>query len=459
MLLPLLLVGLAPEASASSHREAPAIAQDPAADLTDFYMFLDPNDSTQVVLVLNSWPLELPNGGPNFYQFDDNVLYEIHIDNEGDGVADVVFQFQTQTTVNIPDTFLYNDGYVYNSPHTSIDSGDDTNLEQTYTLTRMDDGVTTWSASGEVAPANVGERSVVAGGYTPTSTSPGTITLSHTYESAGIMYFAGPRQDDFPVDLGHTFDLLGVGVGTNTNSLLGYNCLSIAIELPANSLTKDGLVPSAANQNDVIAAWTTASRRAVSVRRQDGADTAYRGDWVQVSRLGNPLVNEAVIPVGAKDTFNASDPVDDLQFLSYVTDPLLPVYMNFVLGTYLPTDADADLGLGIGGREDLVLAFLTGYSGFGTMPSGYSLGGPIPGESGKTFGAFEALRLNIAGTGYAQWPDGRNVTDDVVDTALFALAGGVLGLSGAVSDGVGYDGLSPLTEFPFLGDPWAGGTY
>jgi hypothetical protein len=454
-----------PTALASSHREAPGIALDPAADITDFYMFVSPEDSSKVVFLMNVIPLELPNGGPNFHNFDDNVRYEINIDNEGDGQEDIVFRFETQTTIAFGDTFLYNDGYYFNAPHTSISGREDVNIQQTYTLSRVDDGVETVIGTGDVAPANVGERSVVAGGYYPEDSSPGTITASHTYTAGSYRYFAGPRQEGFYVDLGHTFDLLGVGVGTNTNSLLGYNVHTIAIEVDADMLTRNGMAPSAANQNQVIAAWATTSRRAVTVRRPDGT-TGQRGPWVQVGRLGNPLVNEAVIGLDDKNLFNATHPsMDASYFLSYVTEPTLPVYMNVVLGTYLPSEAEADLipgvvdcGLDTGGREDLVLAFLTGFSGFGTMPEDYYFGGTIPGES-KTFWAFEAMRLNIAGEGAGYWPDGRAVGDDVVDTALFALAGGVLGLSGAVSDGVDSTGLHYLDTFPFLGDPWAGGTY
>jgi hypothetical protein len=273
------------------------------------------------------------------------------------------------------------------------------------------------------------------------------------------------------VDLGHTFDLLGVGVVANSNSLLGYNVHTIAIEVDADLLTRDGQAPSTANKNDVIAAWATTSRKALTVRRPDGS-TASRGPWVQVARLGNPLVNEAVIAVGDKDKFNASHPYDDAgNFLSYVTDPLLPVYMNVVLGTYLPSEVEADLipgsvnnGLDTGGREDLVLAFLTGFSGFCTEPQDYYFGATIPGES-KAFHAFEALRLNLngcavwGGQDVSFWPNGRGVGDDVVDIALSALAGYVLGLSPYLQDGVDDTGLYYLDSFPFLGDPWAGGTY
>ncbi len=476
----LLILALLPDAQASSHREAPMIAQDSAADLTDFYVFRDPNDTSKIVFIANVLPLQAPYSGPNYHQFSDDVLYEIHIDNEGDGFEDITFQFQTQTSYTIPDTFLYNDGVLYGAPNggvQGVDGAEDVNISQTYTLTRVDDGVATVIGTGDVPPANIGFRSMVPGGYDPESDAGGTITISHTYNTnvGGVdySYFAGPRQEEFYVDLAHTFDLLGVGVGTNYNSLLGFNVHSIAISVDADSLTRDGAAPNAANE--VIATWATTSRRAITVRRADGSQE-HRGEWVQVARLGMPLVNEVVLPISEKDTFNASHPSDDLQFLGYVIEPILPIYMNAVLGTPnaddIELDADAALDLtAIGledilvGREDIAATFLTGYSGFCTMPSGYAFGGAIPGES-KTFSAYEAVRLNLNGcaawsaAGLGEFPNGRFITDDVVDVELTALAGYLVGSYGAlVSDGVGMEGLTVLAEFPFMGDPWPAGTY
>lgn len=467
-------------ALASSHREAPAIARDPTADLTDFYMFRDPNDTSKVVFIANVIPLEAPYSGPNFHNFDDDVLYEIHIDNEGDGLADITFQFQTQTTYTIPDTFLYNDGVAFGAPNggvQGVDGNEDVNISQTYTITRVDDGVSTVIGSGDVPPANVGERSMVVGGYDPYSAAAGSITTTHTYNvSVGghqYSYFAGPRQEEFYVDLAHTFDLLGVGVTENTNSLYGFNVHTIAIEAEARSLTRDGAAPS--TSNGVIAAWATTSRQAVTVRRADGTQHG-RGEWVQVSRLGMPLVNEAVLPISEKDIFNNSQPSDDLQFLSWVVSPLLPIYMNAVLGTpdaaSLEADADAAIDLtsvgleaALVGREDLAVTFLTGFDLFCTMPSGYAFGGTIPGES-KTFSAFEALRINLNGcpawtsAGLGEFPNGRFISDDVVDVELTALAGYLVGSYGSlVSDGVSNNGLTVLDDFPFMGDPWPAATY
>jgi len=451
MLSTITMLALLPQAFASSHREAPAIALDPSADITDFYGFISPENSNNAVFIMNVNPLEGPGGGPNFHRFDDNVLYTINIDNEGDGEEDIVFNIQFETTY-LPDAFGY-DTFIYNIGDVATRSN--VYQQQTYTVTRVDDGVSsTILASGEVAPINVGTQGG-SGGYNPTGSTPGAITSSYIETSGNYRFFAGPRQDGFYVDLERTFDLLnlaGNDPGSNQNTLLGYNVHSIAIEVPINKLTKDGKAATSANKNSVIAAWSTTSRRALTVRRPSG-EGKERGGWVQVARLGNPLVNEVVIPTIEKDTFNASHPRDDLQFLAYVQTSLLGAYMNVVLGTSCPTSYDA--GLGLGGREDLILAFLTGHPALGTMPDDYALGGAIPGESGKVFGAFEALRIDLEGDGFGQWPDGRNVEDDVTDTALSAVCG-LLVDGTSIPDGVDDTGLSYLNTFPFLGDPWAG---
>ena len=434
---------LATTAFGSSHREAPAISLDPAADLTDFYAFVDPNDPTRAVFILNVNPLEDPGGGPNFHRFDDTVQYVVHVDNEGDGYADKSFKFQFTTTFTQPDTFLYNTG--------AIDATlANVNIQQTYDAWVINDGVRTDLVTGaQVAPTNVGVASGAA--YTPNSSALSALTGSFITTAGGNDYFAGPRQEGFFVDLERTFDLLNVAQLDNTNTLLGKNVHSIAFTVPLTDLTKDGLAPSIAAKNNVIACWATTMRRQARILEQGGTER-QSGGWVQVSRLGSPLVNEVVIPIKDKDKFNNSRPRDDLQFLSYVTDPLLPVYMEAILGVTNPVSFDA--GLGIGGREDLVLAFLTGHPALGTLPEDYALGGPIPGEATKVFGAFEALRINLANP-VSGFPNGRYVTDDVTDVALSAMAG--LLIDGTfVPDGVDATGLSFLGEFPFLGDPWSG---
>lgn len=447
MLTTLVLASLG-AADASSHREAPAIARDPSADLTDFYAFVSPEDPTKVVFIMNVNPLSAPGGGPNFHSFDDDVGYLIAIDNEGDAEMDLGLIFNFNTTYQYPDEFLYNIGDI-NDPL-------NVNHTQTMNIQLSNDGVMSTIATGlPVAPANVGVVSDGLPGYTPGLATPGPLTTSHISTVAGglIRVFAGPRQEGFYVDLERTFDLLNLGGVGNLNTLLGYNTSSIAVEVPMNMLTKDGAPPSALAQNEVIMSWSGTFRQEQRTLNTDGTAT-NTGPWRQVARLGNPLVNEVVIPVGMKDRFSASHPRDDAQFLPYVTDPILPIYMELILGVVNPLAHDE--GLGIGGREDLVLAFLTGHTALATQPGGFVLGGPIPGEPGKVFAAYEAMRMNLTTT--SGWPNGRYVTDDVVDTALSAM-GGLLIDGTVVTDGVDSTGLNYLTTFPFLGDPWTGDSH
>ena len=433
-------------ALASSHREAPAISLDPSADLSDFYLFISPTDPDKVVLIANVNPLEDPGGGPNFHRFDDNVLYEIHIDNEGDGLADISYQWRFTSEWTQPDTFLNN--------NCAITSAACLNLIQTYTVTQVKDGVSTVILkSGTAAPTNVGVASDPGGvAYHPESATPGTMTTAHIASQGGNRFFAGPRQEGFYVDLENTFDLLNLGSGGFNNTLLGKNVHSMAIEIPIVDVTLDGLTP-ATGTNNVIAAWATTSRRAALIRRSDGVGTVGRGNWVQVARLGNPLVNEVVLPISMKDTFNASNPVNDGQFLDPVQNLEMVDLMNGILGTNCPLTYDMGLPAPFDGRDDIVLAFLTGFPTINQWP-GFALGGPIPGEPAKNYAAFEALRLDLTGS-FPVWPNGRNVGDDVVDTALSAVCGLLIDGT-AIADGVDSTGLSYLSEFPFLGDPWHG---
>lgn len=446
-------------AFASSHREAPAMTNDPNADLTDFYAFVSPEDSTKVVFILNVNPETDPGGGPNYAKFDDNAAYTFHVDNEGDGVEDVSFTFQFTTTYQLPGEFLYNVG--------PIDDMANLNMIQTYTVTRTEGGqggpqtrILKTVNSGLAAPANPGTQSDPNGGYDPFSPAGGQITADHIkiWNNSGNDYraFAGLRQDSFYIDLGRTFDLLnlaGIDPGANHNTLLGKDVSSIAFEIDADLLTKDGKAPGASN--GVIATWSTVHRKKNLTRSEDGAGSdTNTGSWVQVSRLGMPLVNEVVIPIMDKDRFNAADPVDDGQFLGYVNDPILMKYLTAVLGVADPGCIDYFPGIDLGCREDLVSVFLTGDPAFGNRVSGFALGSPIPGEIGKNFAAFEALRINLANP-TSGFPNGRLVGDDVVDTGLSVVAG--LLINGAsLPDGVDSTGLTYLDAFPFVGDPWAG---
>ena len=427
---------------ASSHREAPLISQDPLADNTDVYAFVSPRNPDRVTLISNFIPLEAPAGGPNFFKFDDNVLYEIMIDNDGDAVEDVTFQFRFRTETRNLETFLYNTGVV-----TSLDDPD-LNVRQFYSITRVDgprrQGRGTLIADDlPVAPANVGVRSM------PDYASIAAAAVRQLPNNSQA--FAGPRDEGFYVNLG-VFDLLGVPPADNDtpDSTAGFNVHSIAIEVPIETLTNNARRPSSASDPAaVIGVWSTASRPSVTTRVAGGEKHSSR--FVQVSRLGNPLVNEVVIPRQLKDTFNAIEPTQDGAALKYVLDPEVPKLLNLLFGVQSPPAP----------RNDLVTIFLKGIPGLNQPP------GVTPSEM---------LRLNVAippspnpnrfgvlGGDTAGFPNGRRVGDDVTDIALRAMAGATPltpsfnnGINAQLGDGVDGNDVPYLTVFPYLGLPQPG---
>src|SRR6187401_2331227 len=286
---------------ASSHREAPLISQDPLADNTDLYAFVSPTTPDKVTIIANFIPLEAPYGGPNFYKFDDNVTYAIKIDNNGDAREDITYQFRFKTSVANGNTFLYNTG-----PITSLDSAN-WNVRQSYTVTRVlgSNGLggrtTVLGKDLTTPPVNIGFRS------TPNYEALAAAAVQDLGD--GVRVFAGQRDDPFFVDL-NVFDLLAVPPAdtNNSDSLAGYNVHTIAIEVAIASLTANGQRPSSmSDPNAVIGIWSTASRPNVTTQMNAKSVGAY----VQVSRLGQPLVNEVVIPRAAKDIFNSIQPTDD----------------------------------------------------------------------------------------------------------------------------------------------------
>jgi hypothetical protein len=427
---------------ASSHREAPLISADPLADNTDFYMFVSPNRPDRVVLVANFIPLEAPYGGPNFYKFDDTALYEILIDNNGDAVEDVTFQFEFRTDIRNQNTFLYNTG-----PITSIDSPN-WNVRQFYTVTRTDGprrrGPGTVLAQNlPTPPVNVGARSL------PDYDSVAAQAVQ-ALPGDGLV-FAGQRDDPFFVDL-NVFDLLANPLvdGNFFDSLAGFNVHTIAIEVPIASLTANGSFPSSmSDPNAILGAWSTVSRPSVTTRR-DGKERTNQ-NYVQVSRLGQPLVNEVVLPLALKDAFNALEPTGDAVAADYVTDPEVPKLLNALFGINSPPAP----------RNDLVTIFLTGIPGL-NMPANVT--------------PSEMLRLNVAvpptgspnplgviGRDVQGFPNGRRLGDDVVDIALRAMAGATpltpsfnVAPNNILGDGINAnDRLFSLT-FPYLASPHAG---
>jgi len=444
-------------AVASSHREAPVIADDPAADNTDLYAFRSPDRPNTVTIVANYIPLEEPAGGPNFAKFDDSVLYELKIDSDGDAAEDISYQFRFHTTVGNGDTFLYNTGQI-----TSIDDPD-LNVRQTYTVTR----VTRKHDHGELKgkgeelgsglptpPVNIGPRSTP--GYAAVAASavrdlPG-----------GIKVFAGQRDDPFFVDLGSVFDLAGLrpfnafhllplGAGAGVDGVAGFNTHSIVIQVPIDQLVK---IP-----NTTIGIYASASRQKIRVLEKDGT-TKSEGPWVQVSRLGNPLINEVVIPLGQKDRWNRSEPEDDADFASSYTDPEVPALVN-LLYPALPDVATT-------GRSDLVAVLLTGVPGLNFTGATHAdllrLNTAIPPSGPVGTGN----RLGVLAGEFAGYPNGRRLEDDVTDIELRALAcgygdilAGALGLcnlapNNVLGDGVDANDKAFSTTFPYLASPHQG---
>ncbi len=444
---------LAPmQGSASSHREAPSIADDRRLDNTDVYAFVSPDDANSVTLVANFWPFEEPDGGPNFYRFaDDGSTYDINIDSNGDARPDLTYRWTFESSYRNQGTFLYNTGVV------SSFEDPDLNFRQTYDLSAIrGDGTSTLLLdNAPVAPSNVGPASM------PDYPA---IRQSTIRDVAGGQSFAGQADDPFFLDL-RVFDLLYGGdlseVGQDT--LDGYNVQSIALKLPKNTLALGGN----AADNPVIGVWSTTNRpstRVLPATDATNAEGTTSGPLVQVSRLGNPLVNEVVIPIRDKDRFNASQPVNDAaNFLSYVQNPSVPQLIEALYNIPAPATP----------REDLVEVFLTGVCNVEGCPMAVdALDADLNsqllnrGVTASQFVPAEMLRLNmnvpptaspnrlgvLAGD-LAGFPNGRRLTDDVVDIELQVLEGELLGQANDLGDAVSVNDVPFLDRFPYVAQP------
>jgi hypothetical protein len=450
----------------SSHREAPEISKDPVADSTDTYAFVSPDKAGTVTFISNYIPLEAPAGGPNFYEFGDDVLYEIYIDNDGDALAEITYQFRFTTTVQNPNTFLYNTGTI-----DTIDSKN-WNRRQSYSVTRVDaSGGSTVLATGLLCPpCNIGPLS------TPNYAALAQQAV-HTLPS-GETVFAGQRREGFYVDLGAVFDLADLrpfeqlhvnpvakAGAPGVDSTKDVNVHTIAIQVPIGRLTSDGSTPTdVTSAKAVIGTWSAASRQVVSLRFDGSPGTREVGPFAQVSRLGQPLINEAIIPMGAKDSWNASEPVDDSRFLHNYQHPELAGLLPVLYPGVFPNLAKLTAA-----RADLVAILLTGIPS-GIIPNFQNYTGATPADM---------LRLNVAvppssspsplgilGGDLAGYPNGRRVADDVFTIELRAIAGVTYALvdktytpDGAASKVT--DGLTPapdryISTFPYLGVPLSG---
>jgi Domain of unknown function (DUF4331) len=322
-------------AIASSHREAPLISNDPLADNTDLYAFKSPTDPEKIILIANYIPFEHPAGGPNWYSFGPNIRYEIHIDNKTSTTGDdIVYRFTFQQTNEDATTFF------------NIRLAKQ-NLKTTYICERSIDGGTTFTTiktGGIVPPNDIGPRSIESAVGLSSPTYQALVQSAITTATTGERIFCGPVDDPFFVDLGGAFDVGGfrtVAQGSR-DGLAKFNCHSIVLEVPVASLQKDGkTVAQAANILDgdyVIGVWASASRPQITTLSATGAAPAVSGNWVQVSRLGMPLTNEVVIPIGDKDKWNGTNPYSgDGQFVPYFKNPELALYMdNSAFGGAVP---------------------------------------------------------------------------------------------------------------------------
>jgi Domain of unknown function (DUF4331) len=455
----------------SSHREAPEISKDPVADSTDLYAFVSPDRPDTVTILANYIPLEAPAGGPNFYEFGDDVAYRIHVDHNGDGRPEITYTFRFETRLRNPDTFLYNTG-----PITSLDSPS-WNRRQFYSVTRTDrgdgdgddDDVTVLATGLASPPCNIGPRSTPA--YERLAAA-----AVHPLPGGGRV-FAGQRQEGFYVDLGSIFDLgalrpfqnlhlIPMAAAPGINGTQGTNVHSIALQVPVSSLTRGGRRPTRVTDSAAtIGVWTAAYRRKALIR--SSSRSVESGPWVQVSRLGNPLFNEVIVPMGDKDHWNAVPPSKDDGFLQYVEHPelarLIPVLYPGVFPHLSAYGAR---------RADLVAILMTGIPG-----------GVVDGFQNFTgAGPADELRLNVAvppttsspsiygilGGDLAGYPNGRRVRDDVTAIELRAIAGATIplvdpsfapdqaaaGLTDGLTDRNSHIGY--LDAFPYLGTPLAG---
>jgi uncharacterized protein DUF4331/flagellar hook capping protein FlgD len=426
-------------AGASSHSEAPGTAKDRLADDTDLYAWVAADAPDAVTFVGNWVPLLEPASGPNFSSFDDQATYWFNIDNVGDAQDHIRYEFSFHTTRKSGATFLYNTGVV-----TSVDSPN-LNVLQTYTVTRWDGATpTVLGVDLPVAPSFVGRVSMPDYGFLAQTA---VRTLSD-----GSKVFVGPRDDPFFVDLSSIFDLLTIrrppgNRGKGVDDLAGFNVMSIVLQVPKTRLTSDGQASGASNA--VIGIYSSAERPSQRTLNADGTITTG-GAPVQVSRLGNPLVNEVVIPLKDKDRFNAAEPAGDGQFLPYVLDPELAHLLTLLYGIQTPPAP----------RNDLVAIFLTGIAGLNQPANPHQSPCEMLRLNMSIAPAKSPSRLGVLGGDVAGFPNGRRLADDVVDIAERAVAGATpftaafnVAPNNQLGDGVDANDRPFLPYFPYVAPP------
>ncbi|MCX4760884.1 DUF4331 domain-containing protein [Streptomyces sp. NBC_01275] len=410
---------LAPGAAyASSHREAPLISGTPQYDNTDVYAFVSPDKPDSTTIIANWIPFEEPAGGPNFFQFAEDAQYDLHIDNNGDAKDDLIFRYTFNTHTKNKKTFLYNTGVVE-----SLDDPD-LNITQTYDLeliklkNKRVEHETKLADDVPVAPSNVGKASMP---YYSKLRDQAIYKLPNDAKT-----FAGQADDPFFLDL-RVFDLLYGGdlseVGNDT--LKGYNVNSIALQVPTDLIAESKHQP-------IVGIWSTTQRRNA------------QGYYEQVSRLGNPLVNEVVNPIKDKDKFNASEPKDDAQFLKNVTNPELPKLIEAIYKIKAPAEP----------RNDLVDVFLKGVKGLNQPPY------VTPSEELRLNTSIKPSmhpkRLGVLDGDNAGFPNGRRLTDDVIDASLQVVEGELVGSKNDLGDAVDKNDKSFEKYFPYVALPTEG---
>jgi Domain of unknown function (DUF4331) len=446
-----------PPSLAASHREAPLIAGDPLADNTDVYAFrsYEPGRENYVTLLWNHVPGELPSAGPQYYPFGNDILYDVKIDNTGDGEEDITYRFTFQTQIVNPNSIL---GMTAPNQDATINSLNDPdyNQRQTYTVSKLQRNML-----GRMSRRVIGQGFVVPPNNIGSRATPNYETLAsqaiYTLPT-GERVFAGQRDEGFYLDLGGTFDnlfLRSTGATGGVDSLAGLNVNTLAIEVPIADLTRNHQKPTDPNDaKAVIGVYSTASRCATKIVR-GGCEKP-----VQVSRMANPLFNELLVPLRLKDKYNASEPENDQQFANFVRDPQLAQILTVVFPGLVVPPAP---------RNDLVAILTTG------IPPGAVPGFATRLTNGKDH---DLLRLNVAiaptsftqqnrlgilGGDLAGYPNGRRVNDDVVDISLRAVAGGTpftpatnSAPNNALGDGVSQNDVPFLNRFPYLGTPASG---
>ncbi|MDQ6914617.1 MAG: DUF4331 domain-containing protein [Actinomycetota bacterium] len=427
----------------SSHREAPAISLDPTADNTDVYAFTAKDAPGALTVIANWIPFEDPAGGPNFYRFDDAADYYVNVDNTGDGKADVKYLFRFRTTTRNRNTFLYA------APGVTSIGDPKLNVVQRYSIVRETfrngrrTGQRTIARNLPVAPNDVGPK---------TFPDYGAVANQAIRSLAGGgKVFAGQVDDPFFVDLGATFDGINLRNGTGNagggkDDLAGYNTHTIALQVPEAQVTRDRrAVSGPAAANAVVGVWSTTERHRITVLRSRGGARAVSRD-VQVSRLGNPLINELIIPLGRKDQFNRTTPDRDAALYgSFAVNPEPARLLNALF----------HLGVKETGRTDIVDALLVGLAGKTKISPRAVPADTLKINLGVPPSANEN-RFGVLGGDLAGFPDGRRLGDDVVDAELRVVGGALIGKPLPLGDGVDRNDVPFRSTFPYVAAPHAG---